>query len=261
MIRLPKLLTAPLHIARGGGYFGLCRLCGGERPARTFFFARRTAWPDNWREALACIRCHGIARWRAVAAVLDRVKPDWRQGRLHEAAPAGAISRYLRRSCTDYVGSHWFGERVAPGARGPDGRHVNEDLERQTFADAAFDVVVTQDVLEHVFEPERALREITRTLRPGGVHVWTVPRHDDRPTRRRARRHDDGSVEHLLEPEYHDNPIDPQGSLVVTDWGSDTADLVTRWTGLATRAFAVEDRGEGILQRPDGGTIEVLVSG
>ena len=31
----------------------------------------------------------------------------------------------------------------------------------------------TQDVLEHVFQPDRALAEIMRVLRPGGVHVFS----------------------------------------------------------------------------------------
>lgn len=38
-----------------------------------------------------------------------------------------------------------------------------------------FDVAVCNDVLEHLVEPESLLREITRTLRAGGVVVASIP--------------------------------------------------------------------------------------
>lgn len=43
------------------------------------------------------------------------------------------------------------------------------------YRDAAFDVVVCEQVLEHVDEPRRALAEIARVLRPGGFLVFGVP--------------------------------------------------------------------------------------
>jgi 2-polyprenyl-6-hydroxyphenyl methylase/3-demethylubiquinone-9 3-methyltransferase len=40
------------------------------------------------------------------------------------------------------------------------------------LADATFDVVVCVDVLEHVSDLDRVLREIRRVLRPGGVFLF-----------------------------------------------------------------------------------------
>lgn len=42
------------------------------------------------------------------------------------------------------------------------------------FPDASFDVVLAQDILEHVHDPMRTLREIRRVLRPDGVALVTV---------------------------------------------------------------------------------------
>ncbi len=43
------------------------------------------------------------------------------------------------------------------------------------FEPNSFDAVVCIEVLEHLFDPAVALREITRILKPGGLFVATVP--------------------------------------------------------------------------------------
>ncbi|MFD1467492.1 class I SAM-dependent methyltransferase [Hymenobacter caeli] len=45
------------------------------------------------------------------------------------------------------------------------------------FADERFDLVVASDVLEHIADEARALREWTRVLRPGGRLLVFVPAH------------------------------------------------------------------------------------
>ncbi len=130
---------------------------------------------------------------------------------------------------------------------GPHGRWRNENLEAQTFADACFDVVVTQDVFEHLFHPGRAMREIARTLKPGGVAVMTVPvvRGWNR-TERRARLTASGEVEHLLPEEYHGNPVGNGRSLVTVDWSFHIGTYLARASGLSVTVSTVDDLGNGI---------------
>jgi ubiquinone/menaquinone biosynthesis C-methylase UbiE len=45
------------------------------------------------------------------------------------------------------------------------------------FPDNYFDVVVSEDVIEHLFFPEKTLYEIYRVLKPGGIFVGSVPNH------------------------------------------------------------------------------------
>jgi 2-polyprenyl-6-hydroxyphenyl methylase/3-demethylubiquinone-9 3-methyltransferase len=45
------------------------------------------------------------------------------------------------------------------------------------FADGSFDVVVSSEVIEHVFDVDGYLREIHRVLKPGGVFGLTCPFH------------------------------------------------------------------------------------
>ena len=59
-------------------------------------------------------------------------------------------------------------------------------VEATPYPDAHFDVVVSADVLEHVADDARAMGEMVRVLRPGGLlvaaapaHMWLWSEHDD----------------------------------------------------------------------------------
>jgi SAM-dependent methyltransferase len=187
-------------------------------------------------------------------AVLNERFPHWRASKLHESSPGTPMLQKFRRECPAYVASHFYPE-LPLGSRKD--YFVCQDLERQTFADASFDLVVTQDVLEHLFDPRAAVQEIARTLKPGGAHVFTVPWYYWLPTVVRARRNGDGEVEHLLPPDYHGNPIEPKArSLVVTEWGRDLLDVIDGCSGLKTQAYRIDDAERGIT----GAFVDVFVS-
>jgi ubiquinone/menaquinone biosynthesis C-methylase UbiE len=52
---------------------------------------------------------------------------------------------------------------------------VQGDAQELPFEDAAFDKVLMSEVLEHLEDDGRALREVRRVLRPGGVLAISVP--------------------------------------------------------------------------------------
>ena len=60
----------------------------------------------------------------------------------------------------------------------------------------------------------------------------------------------------LKPEEYHGNPIDKKGSLVVTDWGSDTVELMDAISGLKTEVVSLQIPDLGIK----GDRLEVFVS-
>jgi hypothetical protein len=96
----------------------------------------------------------------------------------------------------------------------------------------------------------------TQTLKPGGAHIFSVPWYRHKPTLIRVRKHHDGSIEHLEKPDYHGNPIDAQGSLVVTEWGTDLPFVITKASQLPTAVFRYIDRGRGL----DGEFMEIFAS-
>ena len=46
------------------------------------------------------------------------------------------------------------------------------------FRDNQFDHVICTEVLEHLYEPEQAIAEAYRVLKPGGTYIITVPSHE-----------------------------------------------------------------------------------
>jgi SAM-dependent methyltransferase len=86
-------------------------------------------------------------------------------------------------------------------------KSTNQTLERLTFEDDSFDVLLTSDVMEHVRLPDRAHAEIARVLRRGGVYLFTVPHSRglaDNLTRVRVHDPSDAaSDEHILPDEFH----------------------------------------------------------
>ena len=75
-----------------------------------------------------------------------------------------------------------------------------------TFADENFDVVITEDVFEHIRDYKKGFREVYRVLKKGGYHIFTVPCFFDKPTLVRVDTSGDEDI-HLLPPEYHRDRI------------------------------------------------------
>jgi len=246
-----KQLIAPLirkkvfiHILKRGFSLGACPIC--EKP--TLFYKEGEWLRDQYR----CIGCGSIPRWRALIFVLEKHFPNWRELCIHESSPGGAASAKLERECQSYTPTHYFPETL-PGQLKKGYRC--EDLEKQTFTDESFDLVITQDVLEHLLAPKKAFAEIKRTLRPGGAHVFTVPWYYWKDTIVRAVREAD-TIHYLFEPEYHGNPIDPKGSLVTREWGRDLCDFIYKHSGMTTTAVRIYDKRQGI----EAEFIEVFIS-
>ena len=227
---------------------GNCCICNWK----TEFRAERDteispAWYKNWfRSGLKCMRCGSVPRERALFSAIERFYPAWRTLRIHESSPVrrGATLR-LQDECPGYVQSQ-YDPSLPPGALHTSKRYRNEDLEAQSFEVGSFDLVITQDVYEHLFAPDKAIRETERTLAPGGAHVMTVPIvRGAEPSVRRARL-ENGRIRHILPPQYHGNPMSGDGSLVTIDWGYDIIDYLAFHSGLAVCCIQTDDLSQGI---------------
>jgi SAM-dependent methyltransferase len=110
-------------------------------------------------------------------AVLDALDPHPGE----EILEVGCGSGYHTRDLVG-LGAVVTATEYAPSALAQARRNVGdvaefrlEDAQRLSFADASFDKVLSSEVIEHVPDPERAVSEATRVLRPGGLLVVSTP--------------------------------------------------------------------------------------
>ena len=137
---------------------------------------------------------------------LNMYCPGWKDMAVHECSPVWrGVSSKLRTANPHYTFSY-FDPNTAPGsAHFVDGA-TNQNIENMTFDDECFDLFLAQDVFEHIFRPDLAIREIERVLKTGGSCVMTVPMvHLSKPTERRAELVG-GEVRHRKPPAYHRRP-------------------------------------------------------
>lgn len=227
---------------------GTCSICEHE--------VQFNAWSDHLRDTFLCGRCASIPRERAIMVAIEKFAPNWRELRIHESSPAPrGVSLKLAEECSRYTATQYH-PSVPEGSHHSDGWRC-ENLERQTFGDGEFDLVITQDVLEHVFDFDAVCREIARTLAPGGMHIATTPLvMQQMPSVPRATIGKGGSITYLGEAEYHGNPVDGDGALVTFWWGFDIANRIDRVAPFNTIISSVRDPSSGI----DGPLNEVLIS-
>lgn len=211
-------------LVRGGTagpsvFDGYCTVCG-----RHSFFLKTG---DNLRETYNCENCHSNSRNRHLSKVLietfavegpcslDSLIAARPGLAVYESQASGAIHDRLK-ALKNYTCSEYFAD-VAPGSLSASGI-LCQDIQRLSFPDNSFDLVITQDVMEHVREPELAWKEIYRVLKPGGYHVFTVPWDREQKTVRRVKL--DGEKEvHVLPRRVHEDGI--RDGLVYTDFGYD----------------------------------------
>ena len=81
---------------------------------------------------------------------------------------------------------------------------VVSSITQLSFDDAAFDCILCSEVLEHIQDDEKAVAELRRVLKPGGILVVTVPFQmrfwaEDDEYVQHVRRYDPGELEQKLQ--------------------------------------------------------------
>ncbi len=175
----------------------------------------------NWRERLVCPSCRMNNRQRLIATLLQhrlRSEPDARVYFMEQVTP---IYEWVRtRFPTHQIyGSEYLGHEYRSGQIVRGIRH--EDVTNLSFDPASLDLIVSNDVFEHVPNPGKAFSACAQALRSGGSMLASIPFHTNFDTSVARAELKQGEVTHLLPPVFHGNPVSAKGSLVFTDFGWD----------------------------------------
>lgn len=206
-------------IVRIGFSFIYCNVCGSLRKIKV-----RT---NNLREDATCKKCSSNSRKRHLASVIlniidGRKKKSYRSLKnisentdlkIYNVESNGALHHYLKH-IKNYVCSEYFGpyEQFGKEQNGV----LNVDLMDIPFKENTFDMVVSTEVFEHIPLPYKAFSEVYRILKKGGSHVFTVPYYyDAEKDEVRASIDENGKIVHLMEPQYHGDPIRSDDGILV----------------------------------------------
>ena len=210
---------------------GYCKVC--DKPSvfhvDKLYGSQDTEWGwlPNWRERLNCEHCQLINRQRAILHVIKSslaarsTKPVF----LYAMEQITPLFQWLNQHSKDLMctGSEYLGENIKSGTiiDGIISGMRHENVESLSFTDQSFDIIVSNDVLEHVNSPEKALSEMYRVLKTDGEVFSTIPCHINKLNTVRRAELTDGKVNYLLPEMYHGNPLSEKGSLVFNDFGWD----------------------------------------
>ena len=207
-------------------HVGTCNVCGTDS---RFFYSDKSLY----RESLLCGECLTSSRYRSIArgilraireitgidaasiaelnsttnatslSIYDAQIPYYRTTRAYPIPELLAKCNWIQVETSVFQPTKPLGSRIRP-------RVTNQSLEKLTFADSSFDIVITSDVMEHVRSDLQAHHEIRRVLKPGGAYVFTVPhfRNSDQTFHRvQVVDPEDPSKDiFLTEKEYHGDP-------------------------------------------------------
>ncbi|WP_127903576.1 class I SAM-dependent methyltransferase [Solirhodobacter olei] len=171
----------------------------------------------NLRETVNCPETWFNTRMRAAIQAVTH-----HENNRHEDAyimeQKTPLYKFLKGIFPHLIGSEFLGDDIPLGQSDRTGLR-NEDATRLTFPEESFDLVMSFEVLEHIPDYIDALKEVRRVLRPGGRFYFTAPFVTGRNEHIIRAKITDGKVVHILEPEWHGDPIKNEGILCFQHFG------------------------------------------
>lgn len=206
----------------------VCNICG----EKSIFSSWEPLASSCKRNSFYCQKCNSVSRTRHVAKIILELFPRFPEVdslynfskvmdlKILNTCASGAIHEYLK-SCKNYTFSEYY-DSVNSGEI--ENGVLCEDLTSTSFKNNEFDLIITEDIIEHISDPKKAFNEIRRILKPGGYHISTIPVFFDKYKSEKRAIIEDGKLIHVLKPEYHGDPNRSDGILVFTDFGLDLVD-------------------------------------
>lgn len=154
---------------------------------------------------------HPYATLEAIAGHINKHKLN-----VYSAEANGTFHRYLQQyvdpdllTTSDYLGDNYQSGTIVNQVR-------HEDLQKTSFDDEMFDLIISAEVFEHIPDALMAEKEVVRILKPGGYYCFSVPFHTDHEEDNvLAAINEQGEIEYYTEPQYHGDPLNPEEGILV----------------------------------------------
>jgi SAM-dependent methyltransferase len=215
-----------LYKSWSNGIEGYCSVC-----ARAVTFRMNALQANAWmdlRGEFICPVCKLPARNRLLVCALEQCIEAKASDNVLIFERITPFYSYLSKKFINIIGCEYLGADKVAGAfydaRGTNTMH--QDIEKTSFPEGNFDCVIHSEVLEHVGDYKKALVDNCRILKPGGSLLFSAPIYNHINHVKCAIIDSDGTVQHLLKPAYHGNPLDECGSLVFNIFGYSLIDDV-----------------------------------
>jgi len=176
----------------------------------------------NFRERLTCEFCGLNSRMRATLQAISYLCGDLKNKKVYITEELTPLYDLLQKKCKFIKGSEFVPEKELGKRIKIDGVNKeinNQDLTRLTFKDKEFDLVISLDCLEHIFQYKKALSEIFRVLNRNGTFVFSVPFCLESEKNIERAKIKNGAIVNLLPPEYHGDPVTQKGCLCFYHFG------------------------------------------
>jgi 2-polyprenyl-6-hydroxyphenyl methylase / 3-demethylubiquinone-9 3-methyltransferase len=145
-----------------------------QRINNGFYDELEEKWYTDWRHPIALLRKENEARNPWILRTIHRVLGP-QQNVLDVGCGGGLLSHTLAEAGHRAVGIDLSSKSLQMAQmcdRTGAIRFVQGNAMELPFAEASFDAVCAMDLLEHVEEPIRVIREASRVLRPGGLFFF-----------------------------------------------------------------------------------------
>lgn len=146
---------------RYGPYVFECPICG----YRGLFTEKESS--SGKRKHALCPRCYASERHRLQSLVLNQVieEMDVRKSKVLHFAPEHFFQKLFSSTFDSYDTADLYMENV----------DYNVDLTNLPFPDKSYNLVFASHVLEHIADDKKAISEVRRILKPGGIAILPVP--------------------------------------------------------------------------------------
>jgi SAM-dependent methyltransferase len=202
---------------------GFCQVCNKE----SFFLVDSRHSYDNivrFRERMVCESCGLNNRQRFLIGQILKMKKIYENCKVFIYEQVTPFYKSFVKYIPNTVGSEYLDYKYESGTIINGIQH--EDSSCLSFSDNSFDLILSLDVFEHVFDLGKSFSEAFRVLKPSGQLIFSIPFHMGMEITEKRAELENGNIVFYKPPQYHSNPVSDKGSLVVYDIAWDCLEML-----------------------------------